>query len=284
MSLAYPVITIIQDGEKFPKFVYETNDKENTLGAYRINLMNGQLNHVQTINFSIVDMPYGNRGPLGVATHINSNFVYTTDGGNLYTYSVNLSTGVLTQINVQSFGNRANDPTDQLIMHPSGKFLYTFNSPSTVFRLYDINVSGIPVYNTQWIFSNFIYNNLQHTYNDAVFRTKVDSFIQPVLSQLHFFTPIEFYKNKISYNEFTNQFYVYYLDKIENCQTTDVIFGIGGTTCSNNPSYQAHIYKKDLYDLDNSAGVILFNSTKMNNVFNAIVDAQVLELESNSEA
>lgn len=199
VSNTYGPLTINYDGQKIPRFLYETNDRANTLGAYSIDLETGKLTNIQTIPYDSSNMPFG-RGPLGIVVHPTSKYVYVTDGGSLFSYNADTTTGMLSPIDTKSFGNRINDPTDQLYMHPSGKSLYAFNSGSTMFRVYSIHPDGTAVFSTELVLGSYIYNFLNepgYSYYKAIFAS---NFYDKISWNGGIYYPIDSYKNRIFFD------------------------------------------------------------------------------------
>lgn len=232
------VFEVNYDGQKIPKYLYETNDLANTLGAYNIDLLTGNLSLFQTINYDPSGMPYGNRGPLEIAIHPNGKFVYVTDGSNLYTYSADIATGNLTQLDKQSFGNRPNDPTDSIIIHPQGKILYSFNSPSTLLRIYDLAANGKPNFKSNFTFSSFAYN-YQNNYNNLIFKK---NFSETTWVGLATYSPQSLFKNRIKLHPSGNYFEVNYLNAIN---TNSVSLAVADIPPS---GYGTHIYPFETYN------------------------------------
>ncbi len=254
-------LTINYDGQKIPRFLYETNDRANTLGAYSIDLETGKLTNIQTIPYDSSNMPFG-RGPLGIVVHPTSKYVYVTDGGSLSSYSADKTTGMLSPIDTKSFGNRINDPTDQLYMHPSGNFLFAFNSGSSVFRVFGISTDGSAYFKSSLIFSTFAYNNPSGSYYEPTFdiglSNRIDlPFYNSMTGTTEYdtFTPIGLYKNLIYLNPLGTSFDVRYINEFSNCNKLML-----NKHCSNNASFLAHFYAVDRYSIDSYGNVSLASS------------------------
>lgn len=229
---AYGLLTINYDGQKIPRFLYETNDRANTLGAYSIDLETGKLTNIQTIPYDSSNMPFG-RGPLGIVVHPTSKYVYVTDGGSLFSYSADKTTGMLSPIDTKSFGNRINDPTDQLYMHPSGKSLYAFNSGSTMFRVYSIQPDGTAVYSTELVLGSYIYNRPDIGYYKSVFATnfkerqEVYSGMGALAQYTGVYAPVDSYKNSIEFEPTGTSMTAGFLRDIGSTYT-DTCMAMGG--------------------------------------------------------
>jgi hypothetical protein len=255
VSNAFPPRQIELNGIKVPKFLYETNDLSNTLGAYNIDVTTGMLSHFQTINYPPHLMAWG-RGPLGITIHPNGKYVYVTDGMNIYSYSANKINGQLTQIDAISLGNRINDPSDQIYSHPSGKTIFAFNSGSTVFRVFTVNGNGSLSLQNTIILGNYIYNREDIGYYRAVF--SVDTSDKVKLTTIGygdlFFTPINAFKNKFNLNFAGNQANIGFLNNFANKFVP--MFAFAGAEVIAPINFPYHIMGSAVMNFDQFGGTV----------------------------
>lgn len=117
--------------------LYVGNSGDNTISAYVIDQESGLLTEVQRANDS--------GSPLGLAMHPNGKLLYVSNGGggigspNLAAFSIDTTTGLLTQVGSTTMNNGVNPQA--VAIDPSGKYAYVAQQGAAQIAAYSIDAS-----------------------------------------------------------------------------------------------------------------------------------------------
>ncbi len=118
-----------------PRFAYVTNLNDASVSIYTVNATSGQLRYTGYIG--------AGTKPISVAVDPLGKFVYVANNGdsispsNVSAYTINASTGALTEVSGSPFGAGFNPYS--IAVDPTGKFVYVANDGSNSVSAYTIN-------------------------------------------------------------------------------------------------------------------------------------------------